>query len=58
MSWEEVMDGGGGQTRVPTKSIAVPSVNSGYRGEMRRDGREWMEVDGKKKETEDIGICG
>lgn len=53
MSWEEVMDGGGGQTMVPTKSIAVRSVSSGYRGEMRRD-----EVGGRKKETEDIGICG
>lgn len=42
-----------GQTRVPTKSIAVQSVSSGYRGEMRRD-----EVGGRKKETEDIGICG
>lgn len=53
MSWEEVMDGGGSQTRVPTKSIAVQSVSSRYRGEMRRD-----EVEGRKKETEDIGICG
>lgn len=29
--------GGGDQTRVPTKSIAIQSVSSGYRGEMRRD---------------------